>query len=329
MKANFSKTSLNFGELFLCIFLFSIFSIFIINYYIYGDRIVYEQLYSDISSYSLVGAVRHYYEIFSSPDIVWLITAYLFSSASLNFDFYSIIISICVFCGLLRMGVKYIKYRPLFKIYIPTLFLNIQFLTLYFSSQRLGIAICLLCFSLTSDKFFSRIFLALMSILSHFTVCFFFIISFFKSIKHLKIYSSGIFLIFFLPVFFILAWFFFGELIIDKTLHYSGNSHGESSINYLKYTPVPFIVYFVNRQNSDLIVNCSIFLLLIVFNDERVFQLGYLYATWSIFTSNSCRAAVVALAFNIIPMVRGVEYIAGVFLYGNGLDPNNFGWITL
>lgn len=323
------KPKVNFGLVFLYMIIFSTLSIGIINNYVAGDRLVYKVAYDQLSEYSFFDAVKFYYVYFSAPDVAWLIFAYLFSILSLDFDIFSFVISILVFYGFFLVAIKHIKYRPLYNIFIFFLFINIQFLAIYFSSQRLAIAIFFLCLAFCSDNNFKRLSFIISSVLGHFTVIFIYLISFFGAIRN-KVNRGRTKLL--LPLILMIVIFMafnFRELILVKVSHYSEISNGGVPKNLLKYLPVPFIVYFVNRKNFDLIINCFIIAVLLFFDEERVFQLGYLYATWSIFTSHSRRAVFVALAFNIIPTIRGVEYVIGVFVRGNGLDPQNFGWLTL
>lgn len=311
-------------EFFLVILIFSIFSALIIKNYVGGDRIVYEDIYYNISEFSLLEALDYYYIHISSPDIIWLISAYLFSILTIDFNIFSFFISFFVFVGFLNLGTKYIKSNLIFYLFLTSLFLNIQFLTLYFSSQRLGIAIIFLTLTLTTKSYLKRTLFIVSSILSHLTIIFFFIIIFLKSII-IKNYNGGVFLLTIPISIFILSIIsIFGDLIFDKIFHYYTYNQLDLIFNYLKYSPIPFIVFYINRSRLDLVINCIIFFILLIFNDERVFQLGYLYAIWSIFTCYSMRAVLIGLAFNVIPCIRGIEYIMGVFSRGNGLDPENF-----
>ena len=316
-------------RVFLYLFAFTILSLFVVSYYVGGDRLVYRDGYDVISENSFLDAAQFYFLYFSSPDFIWFIFAFIFSSISLSFDFFTLFLSLLVFVGFLKVSDKYIESKFLYCLFILSLFINIQFLTLYFSSERLGFAIFFLCLAMLANKNFKMGLYSIFSILSHFSVVLLLFIPalerMFKEAYHIKRRSSYVIFTIIIASLIFLFW----DLISVKIVHYSSTSTSGLSKNFLKYSLVPFLVYFVNRDRFTFFINILICCILIVFDEERFFQLGYLYASWAIFTNNSLRAAFVAVAFNFVPSIRGVEFLIGVFTRGNGLDPENFGWFNL
>jgi hypothetical protein len=312
------------------IVLFSLYSILIINYYAAGDRLVYREGYDAISESTLLDGIQFYFLYFSSPDFIWFVFAFLFSLFSLDFNIFSYFISLMVFMGLFFIADKHIKMNALYFIFIINLFINIQFLTLYFSSVRLGFAVCFLCFAFIVNTNIKKNTLSIISILSHFSVILLFTITIFRSLL-IEGFSTRKKLIPILTgVVFLVAIAYFSDLIVVKILHYlSISSSNGLSKNFLKFSLIPFIVYFINRDKFTLLMNFTICFILLIFDEERFYQLGYLYASWSIFTSHFIRAVPIAIAFTTIPTIRGIEFIIGVFARGNGLDPDNFGWFNL
>ena len=306
------------------IILFALFSLTIINYYEFGDRFVYRESYDIIAENTLLDGIKLYFLYFSSPDFIWFLFAYLSSFFFLSFNSFTFFLSLAIFIAFFGVAKFYITNRRLYCLFIINLFINIQFLTIFFSSERLGFAFLFFCFSLISSGGFKKSILVALSIFSHFTITVLYMIAIaMRSASDNYSKNKKKFLLLIVSIL-CLVFYMFGDLITTKAVHYFSNTTGVSK-NFLKFLPVPFLVYFASKNSLHLFINIIFCVVLTIFDEERFFQLGYMFSCWAIYTLNSFRALVVGVLFSIIPSIRGIEFIIGVFTRGNGLDPVNFG----